>query len=73
MQGVPSDADEEPPGAGPAHWKFGTTADVGIGARGGSPAELFAQLGQGLSALVTVLEWVRPATSRALLTTSLSL
>lgn len=61
MPGIPSDADEEPKGSGPAHWSFGTTADVGIGARAGTPEELFAQLGEGLTALITDLERVRPS------------
>lgn len=59
MSDIPSDADEEPRGSAPAHWKFGTTADVGIGARAASPEALFAQLGEGLTALVTDLKAVR--------------
>lgn len=56
--------DGEPPGKGPAHWSFGTTADVGIGARAPSPGELFDQLGQGFTELVTDLSSVRPRTRR---------
>lgn len=54
----PREVDEEPPGSAPAHWRFGTTADVGIGARAGSPEELFAELGKGLTDLVTDLSTV---------------
>lgn len=43
---------------------FPTTADVGISARGGSPAELFEALGLGLFALETDLRRVRPKESR---------
>jgi SHS2 domain-containing protein len=59
VPGIPTDADEEPKGTRAAHWRFGTTADVGIGARAGSPEELFAQLGEGLTALITDLSKVR--------------
>lgn len=65
MASIPTDADEEPPGSGPAHWKFGTTADVGLGARGKDPEELFAQLGQGLTELITDLKLVRAREERS--------
>jgi SHS2 domain-containing protein len=43
----------------PRHWKFGTTADVGIGAVAHTPQELFSQLGVGLFSLMTDLRDVR--------------
>jgi SHS2 domain-containing protein len=61
----PSLEGEEPPGTGPAHWSFGTTADVGIGARGRSPAELFEELGRALFDVITDLEAVRPEVERS--------
>jgi SHS2 domain-containing protein len=62
---LPTDDDEEPPGHGPAHWKFGTTADVGIGARGKPPSVLFAQLGEGLTDLITDRRRVRKGERRS--------
>ncbi|MDE1821674.1 MAG: archease [Euryarchaeota archaeon] len=58
------EVDEEPPGRGPAHWKFGTTADVGIGARASTPQELFAQLGLGFTDLVSDRSKVSPVETR---------
>jgi SHS2 domain-containing protein len=43
---------------------FPTTADEGIWARGGTPAELFEALGIGLFALITDLRTVRPGEER---------
>ena len=69
----PSDPPEEPPGDGPAHWSFGTTADVGIGARALSPESLFAHLGEGYTELLTDLASVEPKAARALQVSSPSL
>ncbi len=44
---------------------FPTTADVGIWARGSTPAELFEALGLGLFALMTDLRKVRSRVERA--------
>ncbi len=70
---TPSDPPEEPFGDAPAHWSFGTTADVGIGARARSPEALFAQLGEGYTELLTDLASVEPRATRALEVTSPSL
>lgn len=56
----------EPRGSSAAHWSFGTTADVGIGARAPTPSELFAQLGEGLTDLITDLRRVEPRDHRGL-------
>ena len=48
-----SDAEEEPPGEGPAHWSFGTTADVGIAARAADLSGLLEELAQALVELIT--------------------
>lgn len=50
----------------PRRWgSFPTTADVGIWARGATPAELLEALGLGLYALMTDLRTVRPRLERA--------
>jgi SHS2 domain-containing protein len=46
------------------HWKFGTTADVGIGASASTPEGLFAELGCGLFSLITDLREIRQVESR---------
>ena len=58
-----ADAEEEPPGEGPAHWSFGTTADVGIAARAADLPGLLEELAQALVELITdrgTLEPVEP-------------
>ncbi len=57
---IPSEVTTEPPGSHPAHWRFGTTADVGVGARADSLPELFRQLALGLSDLLTDVTRVSP-------------
>ena len=64
--GAPDAGEEaEPPGTAPAHWSFGTTADVGIGARASTPAELFHELGLALFDLITDVTKVRAKEVRA--------
>jgi SHS2 domain-containing protein len=41
-------------------WRFGTTADIGIGAAAPNPGELFAKLAEGLFDLITDIRDVRP-------------
>lgn len=41
------------------HWKFGTTADIGIGASAGTAEALFAETGKALFSLMTDLRSVR--------------
>lgn len=62
----------EPPGDAPAHWSFGTTADVGIGARAKDPPGLFDHLGQGLTELMTDRALVRPTEAREIVAESRS-
>ena len=59
-----SEVDEEPPGHAPVHWRFGTTADVGIGARAASAEGLFAELGRGFTELVTDLTGIQARETR---------
>lgn len=54
----------EPPGTAAAHWTFGTTADVGVGARAPDAPGLFAELGRGLVDLMTDISTVRPTHKR---------
>lgn len=46
------------------HWRFGTTADVGIGASASRPGELFEELGVGLFSLMTDVRKVREVETR---------
>jgi SHS2 domain-containing protein len=52
------------------HWKFGTTADIGIGAVAGTPEELFSQLGAGLFSLMTDLGDIRLSEERSFTVTA---
>ena len=55
---------DEPPGQEPAHWSFGTTADVGIAARAGDGARLLAELAEALVEVITDRERILPRESR---------
>ncbi len=55
---------DEPPGPGPAHWSFGTTADVGIAARAGDGSRLLSELAEALVEVITDRDRVRPRESR---------